>query len=204
MNDSITGITGNPREVTTTVPVDVGTGRTPGQGLRTETRVSIRVATHLDGEGLRGMFSRSSAETIHRRFHTPFPQVPEWMLALMLDADRTDKEFLVAVADGKVVGHAMYAMLGGGEAEMAIVVEEGWQSKGVGKALLRELAADAGRRGVQTFVGSVLTDNRPMLGLIGAMFAGSRRAFDDGAYLVRMPLETLEPAAPERNLGRAA
>ena len=151
-----------------------GTGQAHAQEPRTETRVSIRVATHLDDDGLRGMFSRSSAETIYRRFHTPFPQVPEWMLALMLDADRTDKEFLVAVADGKVVGHAMYAMLGG-EAEMAIVVEDGWQYRGVGKALLRELAADAGRRGVETFVGSVLPDNRPMLGLIGVMFAGSRR-----------------------------
>ena len=39
-----------------------------------ETPVSIRVATPLDGEGLHGMFSHSSAETIHRRFHTPFPQ----------------------------------------------------------------------------------------------------------------------------------
>jgi GNAT superfamily N-acetyltransferase len=168
------------------------------------TPISIRVATPPDVDGLRGMFSRSSSETIHRRFHTPFPQVPEWMLNLMLDADRTDKEFLVAVADGKVVGHAMYAMLGGGEAEMAIVVEDGWQSKGVGKALLRELAADAGRRGVETFVGSVLPDNRPMLGLIGTMFAGSRRAFDDGALLVQMPLQTPEPADPTQNLGRAA
>jgi len=204
MNDSITRITGDSREVTTTVPVDEGTGPTPGRGPRTETRLSIRVATPLDVEGLRGMFSRSAAETIHRRFHTPFPSVPEWMLALMLNADRTDKEFLVAVADGKVVGHAMYAMLGGGEAEMAIVVEDGWQSKGVGKALLRELAADARRRGVETFVGSVLTDNRPMLGLIGATFAGSRRAFDDGAYLVRMPLQAPEPADPQQDLGRAA
>ena len=169
-----------------------------------ETPVSIRAAMPPDVEGLRGMFSRSSAETIHRRFHTPFPSVPEWMLALMLSADRTDKEFLVAVADGEIVGHAMYAMLGGGEAEMAVVVEDGWQSKGVGKALLRELAADAGRRGVETFVGSVLPDNRPMLGLIGAIFAGSRRAFDDGAYLIHMPLRTLESADPARDLGHAA
>ena len=66
--------------------------------------------------------------------------------------------------------------------------------------LRRELAADAGRRGVETFVGSVLPDNRPMLGLIGAMFAGSKRAFDDGALLVRMPLQALDPA----DLGRAA
>ena len=54
MNDLITRIIRNSKEV--------------------ETPVSIRVATLLDGEGLRGMFSRSSAETIHRRFHTPFPQ----------------------------------------------------------------------------------------------------------------------------------
>ena len=184
MNELITGIISNSKEV--------------------ETQVSIRVATLDDGEGLRGMFSRSSAETIHRRFHTPFPQVPEWMLALMLDADRTDRGFLVAVADGEIVGHAMYAMLGGSEAEMAIVVEDGWQSRSIGKALLRGLAADAGRRGVETFVGSVLPDNRPMLGLIGAVFAGSRHAFDDGAYLVRMPLQASEPEDPTQNLRRAA
>ena len=65
MNDMPTGIIRDSKEV--------------------ETPVSIRVATPLDGEGLRGMFSRSSSETIHRRFHTPFPQVPEWMLALMLE-----------------------------------------------------------------------------------------------------------------------
>ncbi len=177
---------------------------TIGASKEVETPVSIRVATPLDVDGLRGMFSRSSSETIHRRFHTPFPQVPEWMLALMLDADRTEREFLVAVADGKVVGHAMFAMLGGGEAEMAIVVEDGWQSKGVGKALLHELCGDARRRGVETFVGSVLPNNRPMLGLIGAVFTTSRRAFDDGAYLVRMPLQTLAPADPTQHLGRAA
>ena len=169
-----------------------------------ETQVSIRIATLDDGEGLRGMFSRSSAETIYWRFHTPFSEVPERMLALLLDADRANREFLVAVADGEIVGHAMYAMLGGGEAEMAIVVEDGWQSKGVGKALLRELAGDARRRGVETFVGSVLLDNRPMLGLARAMFAGSRRAFDDDAYLVRMPLQVSEPEDPTQNLGRAA
>src|SRR5919107_4001153 len=83
-----------------------GTTREPEQA---ESRVSIRTATPQDIDGLRRMFSRSSARTIHRRFHTPFPIAPEWMLALMSSADRTDREFLVAVADGEVIGHAMYA-----------------------------------------------------------------------------------------------
>ncbi len=66
------------------------------QGSRIETRVSIRGATPADGEALRGMFSRASSETLYLRFHTPYPAVPEWMLALMLDLDHPDKEFLLA------------------------------------------------------------------------------------------------------------
>ena len=170
-----------------------------------DTQIYIRVGTSSDTEKLRAMFARSSTGTIYRRFHTPFPEVPGWMVSLMLDADHHDREALVAVAEEKVVGHAMYVRLADdGEAEMAILVEDGWQSKGVGKALLRELAGDARDRGVETFVGSVLADNGPMFGLIGAVFAGSRRTIDDGAYLVRMPLRTLEPADPAQGLGRAA
>ena len=169
-----------------------------------DTQVYIGIATPQDGEKLRAMFARSSTETIYRRFHTPFPSVPEWMLALVLDADRTDKEFLIAVADGKIVGHAMYVRLGDGtEAEMAIVVEDEWQSKGVGKSLLSELAQRARPRGVETFTAEVLATNRPMLGL-AAMFAGTEYAMRDGVCHVRMPLRTLEPADPTRNLGRAA
>ena len=86
---------------------------------------SIRVAAPRDAERLRGMFSRASSETIYRRFHMPYPNVPGWMLALMLDADHPDKEALVAVAEGEIVGHAMCVRLGdGSEAEVAIIVED--------------------------------------------------------------------------------
>ncbi len=156
----------------------------------------IRIATRSDGEQLRAMFARSSQKTIHRRFHTPFPEVPNWMVTLMLDADRPDKEALVAVAEEKIVGHAMYARLGAGaEAEMAIVVEDGWQSQGVGKSLLSELAKRARLRGVEGFVGEVLPENRPMIGLAAAMFAGTGYAIEDGAYHVSMPLPAPGSAA---------
>jgi GNAT superfamily N-acetyltransferase len=178
--------------------------REMSQAIDKRTRVSIRTATPSDKDGLRAMFSRCSSEAVYLRFHMPYPEVPGWMLALMLGVDRGDMEVLVAVADGDIIGHAMYARLGDGEAEMAIVVEDGWQSRGVGKLLLSELAEAAGRRGVETFVGSVLIENRAMLGLTGTLFAGSRRVIDDGAYLVRMPLRVLESADPVRDLGRVA
>jgi GNAT superfamily N-acetyltransferase len=160
-----------------------------GKEPRIATEVSIRLATPLDSEKLRAMFSRTSSETIYRRFHLPYPEVPEWMLALMLGADH-HKEALVAVTQEKVVGHAMYARLGyGTEAEMAIIVEDGWQSKGVGKSLLSDLARSARLRGVETFTGEALATNRPMLGL-AAMFAGSEYTMADGVCQVRMPLQT--------------
>ena len=174
-------------------PVRKGLRLAHRQVPRIGTEDSIWVATPLDGEKLRGMFSRSSSETIYRRFHLPYPEVPEWMIVLMLGADH-HKEALVAVAGEKVVGHAMYVRLGDNtEAEIAIIVEDEWQSKGVGKSLLSELARRARPRGVETFTGEVLATNRPMLGL-AAMFAGTEYAMEDGVCHVRMPLQTRDSA----------
>jgi GNAT superfamily N-acetyltransferase len=174
--------------------VHEGAGQTRGQGTHIDTRVSVRVATPWDGERLRGMFSRASSETIYRRFHMPYPNVPGWMLALMLDADHPDKEVLVAVAEGEIVGHAMCVRLGdGSEAEVAIIVEDRWQSKGVGKLLLSELAERARFRGIEFFTGEVLGQNRRMLGLVDTVFTDSLHEITYGAFRFRAPLRTLKP-----------
>lgn len=167
--------------------------------------VSIRAATPRDKGKLREMFCRLSPETIYRRFHIPYREVPERTQALVLDVDHHDKDFLVAVAGEEIVGHAMYVKFGdGSEAEMAIVVEDGWQSKGVGKLLLSELAGRARRGGIETFTGEVLGKNRSMLGL-ASIFAEADYTMKDGSCHVRMPLRTLEPTAyATRTLRRAA
>jgi len=194
MNDGPpVGIGEDAKRVEIAGPVREGRRQAHGQEPRIGTEVSIWVATPLDREKLRGMFSRSSSETIYRRFHLPYPEVPEWMIVLMLGADY-HKEALVAVAGEKVVGHAMYVRFGDNtEAEIAIIVEDEWQSKGVGKSLLSELARRAMPRGVETFTGEVLATNRPMLGL-AAMFAGTDYAMEDGVCHVRMPLQTRDSA----------
>jgi GNAT superfamily N-acetyltransferase len=156
-------------------------------------QIYVRVATGHDREMLRGMFDRSSPETIYRRFHIPYRKVPEWMLSLMLGTDHLDKEVLVAVAEAKIVGHAMYVRLGDDdEAEMAITVEDRWQSIGVGKALLMELAQRARLRDIAAFTGEVLGHNRPMLGL-AAMFPGTDYSIGEGVCRVRMPLQATVP-----------
>ncbi len=206
MSDRQARIGRNLKEAEVNGPVPERAGQTHGQGPRIGTQVSIRVASPGDQERLRRMFSRSSSETIYRRFHTPYSDVPEWMLALMLGVDHHDKLSLVAVAEEEIIGHAMFVRLGdGSEAEMAIVVEDGWQSKGVGKLLLSELAQRARLRGIEIFIGEVLGNNRRMLDLAATMFAGTDYTIEGGLCHVRMPLRTPQPTEyAARDLRRAA
>jgi GNAT superfamily N-acetyltransferase len=74
------------------------------------------------------------------------------------------------------------------EAELAVVVEDGWRSLGIGRQLLDVLAAQAASRGVHLFTGSVLGENRRALGALAAVFPGMRYEVRDGAYQVRAPL----------------
>src|SRR5918996_3508814 len=83
-------------------PVHKRAGQTTGQRPQIEAQgkvvgrdgraVSIRVATPEDKEKLRRMFSRLSSKSIYRRFHLPYSEVPEQILALILDIDNCDKK----------------------------------------------------------------------------------------------------------------
>src|SRR5215210_6706051 len=168
--------------------------------------VSIQATTLMDKERLREMFSRLSSETIYRRFHLPYSQVPERILALMLNVDHHDNEAFLAVVGEEVVGHAMYVRLDNERcAEVAFVVEDGWQSKGIGKLLLSQIAEKARARGVETFTGHVLGENWGVLGLLSAVFAEVGHVISHSLYHFRVPLGTLKPTAPPvRILRRAA
>jgi hypothetical protein len=95
-------------------------------------KVQIRAVSPGDEDGLREMFSRLSRESINKRFHLPMPRVPDWALAYLIDVDHHDKESLVALVGDEIVGQAMYARQEASEAEVAIVVEDRWQSRGSG------------------------------------------------------------------------
>jgi hypothetical protein len=91
--------------------------------------VLVRPVSPEDEEGLRRMLSRLSRESVYLRFHTPLPRAPEWAVAMFANVDRRYGEFLVAVADGEVVGHAMYVRQAGNgdwvEAARSAMVEGG-------------------------------------------------------------------------------
>jgi GNAT superfamily N-acetyltransferase len=150
--------------------------------------VRIRPVSLGDEDGLREMLSRLSRETIHKRFHLPIPHVPDWMLAYLADVDLYDKEALIALVGDEIVGHSMYARQEAREAEMAIVVEDRWQSRGIGRLLLGRLAEEAGRRGIESFTGAVLGENRAALRFFSSVRLKAKFEIKNGMYNLHSPL----------------
>jgi len=155
--------------------------------------VRIRPVSPRDHDGLREMLSRLSRETIYKRFHLPMPNVPEWMLAYLIDVDHYDKEPLVALVGDEIVGQAMYARQEAREAEMAIVVEDRWQSRGIGRLLLSRLAEQAGQRGIKSFTGTVLGENRDALRFFSSVVPKAKFEIKNGMYNLRLPLTDPDP-----------
>jgi GNAT superfamily N-acetyltransferase len=136
------------------------------------------------------LWTRLSPETVYRRFHAPLRRLPETEVRRPLDVDHDLREAIVAVVHDEVVGAARYdrSPLDRSSAAFAVMVEDAWQGRGVGRRLLIELTELAGSRGVRTCTASVLADNTPMLWLIQLLYPGSRSALAWGVREIRGPI----------------
>jgi GNAT superfamily N-acetyltransferase len=170
-----------------------------GVALSDGFEVRIRAVSPGDEDGLRKMLSRLSRESIHKRFQLPMPRVPEWALAYLTDVDHYDKESLVALVGDEIVGQAMYSRQEASEAEMAIVVEDRWHSKGIGQLLLRRLTEEAVRRKIDAFTGTVLAENRGALRFFSSVLSNAKLKIRNGVYHLYVPLPDTESV---RNLER--
>jgi GNAT superfamily N-acetyltransferase len=171
------------------VPGESGNGLPEVLALRDGDVVDIRAATPGDEELLRRMFSRLSRESIYRRFHVPYPSVPQWAVALFMGVHGPEGQYVVAAAGNKIVGHAMYTRSEDARtADIAVVVEDEWQHRGIGRLLLSRLAAAAIRERIEAFTGVVLGENRPTMRLISDVFTEVRSTVRGGQYEIYAPL----------------
>lgn len=171
----------------------------PGAGSpdvpRSGDKVRVRAVEFGDLDGLQRMFSRSSPDTIYQRFHSPYLRVPEQVMALLVGVEHGDGVALVAVVGGDIVGHAMYARTRDEEAEIAVVVEDGWQSKGLGRLLIFEIATAARSQGIEVLCCSSLAENCRAFGLSASMFEEVESVVKDGLRWIRVSLRSLRKNA---------
>jgi GNAT superfamily N-acetyltransferase len=137
------------------------------EALRDGRRVEIRALRPDDRSGFAEAVSRSSAESLRRRFFGAKRTFTEQEVSFFVNVDFVNHVALVAVAEegGRptIVGGARYVVVGSGQAEVAFTVADQCQGQGVGAALMRHVTAIAREAGIKELIADVLRENTPMM-----------------------------------------
>ena len=135
--------------------------------LRNGQSVEIRSLRPEDEAEMLDAVEQSSADSLHRRFFSVRRHFGEQEIRSFMHVDFIDHVALVAVAveEGRpsIVGGARYVVCAPGKAELAFMVLDRCQGKGLGPILLRHLVSIGRRAGLRELIAEVLPENRPML-----------------------------------------
>ena len=102
----------------------------------------IRPIRRDDIEQIRSFHNRLSPQSIYFRFFSPLPRLPEGQLHHFVEVDYRDRFALVAEIDGEVVAVVRYDRKDDPlAAEVAFVVEDRHQGRGLATVMLEHLAA---------------------------------------------------------------
>ncbi len=71
-------------------------------------------------------------------------------------------------------------------AEVAFVVRDQWQNRGIGSFLLRHLVAIAKRNGIAGFFGEALVENRPMQAVLRNSGCRMRSRVENGVFVFEL------------------
>ncbi|MGA9523371.1 MAG: GNAT family N-acetyltransferase [Myxococcaceae bacterium] len=126
----------------------------------------IRPVRMTDEEALQRLLYSLSDESLYRRFMAYHRSHPHAEMQQLVDLDYEQSMALVACEPdtGKIIGLSRYDVDPATRlAEIAFVVRDEWQGRGVGSALLRRMSQVARARGLVGFTADVLSTNRPML-----------------------------------------
>jgi GNAT superfamily N-acetyltransferase len=128
--------------------------------------VTIRSIRPDDASRLRAFHARLSDDTIRNRFFGSHRRLPEDEVRRFTSPVAGSDVALVATVADDIVGVGRSIRLAGRNvAEVAFVVEDHYQGRGIGTALLTLLARIAWDDGIRRFVADTFATNRAMLGV---------------------------------------
>ena len=128
-------------------------------------QILIRPIRSDDKRFLEDGLRQLSDESVHRRFLSPKRSFSRAELRYLTEVDGRDHVALVAEYPGEpvrrliAVGRFVRLAQNPDAAEVAIVVSDDWQRRGVGSLFAERLAAQARRLGVKRFIATMATDN---------------------------------------------
>jgi acetate---CoA ligase (ADP-forming) len=150
-----------------------------------------------DADAVLDLLAGLSERSLYLRFHGT-PTVRSQLVEPFLDPDWLDRGALIgSLADEAgarhIVALASYARLRDPlAAEVAFVVADAHQGRGIGTRLLEQLAARAAGVGIERFVAEVVPENRPMLHVFEDAGFEVSRMLESGTVEVEFPIEPTE------------
>lgn len=162
--------------------------------LRDGTVVTIRAARADDRHRIAQAFGRLDRDSLYTRFFTYRKALSDAELARVGAMDFVREAMLVAtivtpdeetiIASARYIAHERDAH----SAEIAFVVEEDYQGRGLARCLLGHLAELARRAGITRFEADVLPDNKPMLAVFERSGWAIEKRRGDGVVHVQLAI----------------
>ncbi len=166
--------------------------------LRDGTQISFRPTRPIDEPALRDMLYSLSPESVRSRYFTHTVIFPHKDVQRMTNIDYTNDLAIVGVVpdmagEEQIVALAQYFLDPKTQAaEVAFIVQDEWQQKGMGTFLLQRLTQIARERGVKRFYASVLPTNKAMLTIFHNSGYKVNTEFDGEVYHVSYALAEQE------------
>ncbi|MFI6645151.1 GNAT family N-acetyltransferase [Streptomyces sp. NPDC050504] len=177
--------------------------------LRDGGTARIRPITTEDAERLVSFYEQVSDESKYYRFFAPYPRLSAKDVHRFTHHDYVDRvglavtiggEFIATVRYDRINERGLPASAPADEAEVAFLVQDAHQGRGVASTLLEHIAAVARERGIRRFAAEVLPANSKMIKVFTDAGYTQKRSFEDGS--VHLTLE-LEPTAESLAVQRA-
>lgn len=155
--------------------------------------ITVRPLTSIYREAVRDLHDRCSPESRRFRYFTSMPALPPRVFDRLCDRNRGHS--LVAGHDGQVVGMASLMFTPDpGIAEMAFLVEDRWQGRGLGTAMAKLLVTTARDLGYAEVRATMLSDNARMRRLLLSLGATLGYTEDPGVVEARLPVGAMVSA----------
>jgi acyl-CoA synthetase (NDP forming)/RimJ/RimL family protein N-acetyltransferase len=116
-----------------------------------------------DADRLVEFYGRVSDDSKYFRFFAPYPTLSPRDVETFTQVDHTDRVALIVLIGDEMIAVGRYERIDAGQAEVAFLVEDDHQGRGVGSVLLEHLAQAARERGIGRFVAEVLPHNHKMI-----------------------------------------
>ncbi|GHD50576.1 GNAT family N-acetyltransferase [Streptomyces galbus] len=169
--------------------------------LRDGGTARIRPITVDDAERLVSFYEQVSDESKYYRFFAPYPRLSAKDVHRFTHHDFVDRVGLAATVGGEFIATVRYDRIGADgmaasapadEAEVAFLVQDAHQGRGVASALLEHIAAVARERGIRRFAAEVLPANTKMIKVFTDAGYTQKRSFEDGVVRLEFGLEPTE------------